>query len=923
MINSGSIRSVPVVFVALLVGALLLSNGAAWESVSAPPTGVTGRLDADVGSTAPTARAQAELPLSFEPNVGQAARAVKFLAHGPGYMLALTDQEVWFDSTGQAATVSPFRMRFVGSNPDPHVGGMRKLPGKVNYIMGDTDAWRTNIPTYARVRYERVYPGVDLVFHGNGAQLEYDFVVAPGADPGAITLDFPGARRMWLDRAGNLVISAGEEKIIQMKPVIYQQIDGVRDEIDGGYRLTRGHRAAFRLGPYDPTRPLVIDPVVRYSTFLGGESMDAGLGIAADGSGNAYVTGFTSSTAFPTTAGAFQRTMGGSRDVFVTKLNATGTALVYSTYIGGAGDEWGSGIALDSSGNAYVTGRTDSTNFPTTSGAFDRTFGGGVDAFVLKLNATGSGLAYSTYLGGSGFEHDRDNILIVRAAAIDVTDSGTAFVTGQTTSADFPTVNAIDSSHGGGSCPGGNLVCSDVYVTKLNTSGSALVYSTFLGGNDEDAGRSIFVDASGNAYLAGTAFGGFPITPGAFRPSPQGFEGFVSKVNAAGSALAFSTFIGGELSDEALGVTADSFGNAYVTGSTTSFAFPTTPGAFQTSKIGNEPDAFVTKLNPMGSALVYSTYLGERETDEGVGIAVDGQGNAYVAGHSQLGQPVLPCRWANFDAFSASLNAAGSALTSRTCLGGQRDEFAAGMALDPGGNTYVTGRTASSGIFSTSPFPTTTGAFQTAFAGGATDAFVFKVGEENGGCTVTGTEGNDTLTGTSEADVICGLGGADTIQGLAGNDTLLGGAGPDRLFGGAGNDTLNGEGGSDTAMYSTAPSAVTVDLAAGSAGGGDGMDSLVAVENAIGSRFADTITGNAGPNKLTGSGGNDNLDGRAGNDTLRGGDGTDALKGGDGNDVLKGETGNDQLDGNAGTDNLDGGSGTDTCVNGETVLNCE
>jgi hypothetical protein len=411
---------------------------------------------------------------------------------------------------------------------------------------------------------------------------------------------------------------------------------------------------------------------------------------------------------------------------------------VYSTYIGGGSDEWGSGIVLDSSGNAYVTGRTDSTNFPTTPGAFDRSFGGGVDAFALKLNATGSALAYSTYLGGSGFEHDRDNILIIRAAAIAVDGSGNAYLTGQTTSADFPTANAIQPTHGGGSCGGGNLVCSDVYVTKLNATGSALIYSTFLGGGDEDAGRAIFVDASGSAYLAGSAFPGFPITPGAFQTTSQGFEAFVSRVNAAGSALVFSSFLGGELSDAAAGVAADGAGNTYVTGRTTSFEFPTTPGAFQTEKIGNESDAFVTKLNATGSGLVYSTYIGERETDEGVGIAVDGEGNAHLAGHSELGAPVLPCRFANHDVFAASLNATGSSLISATCLGGTRDEFASGMALDGSGNIYVSGRTASSGAFSTSPFPITPGAFQSAFGGGATDAFVFKVGEEDGGGGGTG-----------------------------------------------------------------------------------------------------------------------------------------------------------------------------------------
>jgi Ca2+-binding RTX toxin-like protein len=287
-------------------------------------------------------------------------------------------------------------------------------------------------------------------------------------------------------------------------------------------------------------------------------------------------------------------------------------------------------------------------------------------------------------------------------------------------------------------------------------------------------------------------------------------------------------------------VAADSSGNTYVTGSTTSFEFPTTAGAFQTTKIGSEPDAFVTKLNATGSGLVYSTYVGERETDEGVGIAVDGNGNAHFAGHSQLGSPILPCPFANFDVFTATLNAGGSVLTSATCLGGLRDDFAGDMALDPNGAVYVTGRTASSGAFSTIPFPTTTGAFQRVFAGGATDAFVFKVGEENGpACTITGTADNDTLTGTAGPDVICGLGGSDTIDGLGGADTLLGGMGRDHVLGRAGDDDLAGEAGTDR------------------------------------------VIGGTGDDRLKGQDGDDRLDGRGGVDAQDGGPGTDVCVNGE------------------------------------------
>jgi hypothetical protein len=742
----------------LLTAGLVVLAGSAAQSLG-------DRASSEHGSISdPSAEASdtyGRVPAFFEPNLGQADPAARFLSRGPSYSVALTDQEVVLSTTRAGSPVgerAPMRMRFVGSLPDPRIVGTGRLPGVVNQLSGsDPRGWLTRIPTYAGVRYEGIYPGIDLVFHGGGGRPEYDFVVAPGVDPRAIALAFPGADALGIDASGDLTFRLGDRTIRHLAPVVFQSVAGARQQVAGGFVRTGTGRIGFEVGAYDATRPLIIDPVIT-STFLGGESTDSGLSIAADASGNAYVTGFTASTGFPTSPGAAQGVKAAGVDVFVTKLNPAGTGLVYSTFIGGGGTDWGSGIVLDASGNAYVTGRTDSTDFPTTAGAFDRTFGGGVDAFALKLNPTGTALTYSTYLGGSGFEHDRDNIFVVRSAAIAVDAAGNAYLTGQTTSADFPTANAIDPTIGGGSCPAGNLVCSDVYLTKLNPTGSGLVYSTFLGGPDEDTGKAIFVDASGNAYLAGTAFPGFPITPGAFRPASQGFEGFVSKVNAAGSALVYSTFLGGELSDAALGVAADASGNAFVTGSTTSFQFPTTPGAFQRQKIGNESDAFVTKLNPTGGGLVYSTFLGERETDEGVGIAIDGSGNASIAGTSELGFPVLPCPTATLDVFTATFNAAGSALRSSTCLGGRRDDTAGGIALDPTGNAYVTGETASSGAFSTTPFPTTPGVFQPAFAGGATDAFVFKASTGGGG------GGENPTISISDASVTEGNKGSTTAS---------------------------------------------------------------------------------------------------------------------------------------------------------------
>ncbi len=784
-------------------------------------------------------------------------------------------------------------MTFAGVSPQSRIGAAEPLPGRVHYLRGSDPAdWLTNVPLYGTVRYEEVYRGIDLLFRGEQGRLEYDFVVAPGADLRQIALGFPGADGIEIDPRGDLVLEVAGGVIRQLRPLIYQDVNGLRKQIPGGFRLTDDRQIAFRVGPYDATRPLVIDPVILYSTFLGGASTDAGLGVAADGAGIAYVTGLTASVDFPTTPGAFQGARAGARDAFVTKLNPSGSALVYSTYVGGSGDDWGSGIALDGSNNAYVTGRTDSTNFPTTAGAFDRTFAGGVDAFVLKLNPTGSALVYSTYLGGTGFEHDRDNIALVRAAAIDVDGAGNAYVTGQTTSPNFPTANAIQPAHGGGACPGGNLVCSDVYVTKLNAAGSGLVYSTFLGGGDEDTGRSIFVDASGSAYLAGTAFPGFPTTPGAFRTTSQGFEGVVSTVNAAGSALVFSSFLGGELSDEALGVAADVSGNTFVTGSTTSFQFPTTPGAFQTTKIGNEPDAFVTKLNAAGSGLVYSTYLGERETDEAVGIAVDGAGNAYIAGHSQLGFPVLPCPSATFDVFVVTLNPAGSDLTSSVCLGGRRDETAFGIALDPSRNAYMTGDTASSGAFFTRPFPVTPGAFQTAFAGGATDAFVVKVGETStasgADLVLTKADAPDPVTvgSTLTYTLTVTNGGPDPATSVALTDTL-----PSGVTFVSASSTQGTCTGSTTISCTLGTlsngGAVTVTIrvtptAPGTIGNSSSVSSATADPDSSDNSATATTTVSSGSGSsctITGTEGDDTLNGTAGPDVICGLGGEDVING--------------------------------------------
>ena len=472
-------------------------------------------------------------------------------------------------------------MKLIDANPTPRVTGIEELSGRSNYFIGNDPAkWRTNVPTYSKVEYRDVYPGVSLVYYGNQQQLEYDLVVAPGADPSTIGLSFVGADRLEVDGDGDLVLHTAAGTIRQRKPVIYQEISGVRKEISGGYVFKGEHQVGFKVAAYDASQPLVIDPVLSYSTYLGGSADDQGLGIAVDAAGNTYVTGATNSTNFPKTAGVFDTTFGGGicfgsscLDVFVTKLDPTGSALLYSTYLGGTGNDIGFGIAVDGAGNAYVTGFTNSSNFPTTAGAFQTSFGGFDDAFVTKLDPTGSVLLYSTYLRGSGFDFGN-------GIAVDAT--GNAYVTGTTLSTDFPTTpGAFQPARRGG-------VGADAFVTKLNPTGSALVYSTFLGGTGGNFGSAIAVDTAGSAYVAGgTTATNFPTTVGAFQTSFGGNRrAFVTKLDPNGAALVYSTFLARTGSDNGSAIAVDAAGSAYVTGATGSIDFPTTAGAFQTPRQG-------------------------------------------------------------------------------------------------------------------------------------------------------------------------------------------------------------------------------------------------------------------------------------------------------------------------------------------------
>jgi hypothetical protein len=751
---------------ALLVFAVCFISEAALASAEAAPDLVS--------QPDPTARARAvesygKLPLSFEANAGQTDQQVKFLSRGSGYTLFLTSNEAVLalskaasgkqktqkanpalrtqvpTASSESRTPAVLRMKLVGANPAAEISGLEQLPGTSNYFVGnDPNKWRTAVPNYAKVRYQDVYPGVDLVYYGNRRQLEYDFVVAPGANPRAIKLDFTGTigkpakghdhnSFLRIEHNGDLVVRLDGREVSFHKPTAYQVVSDstkgasestARDMVEAGYVLQANGQVGIRLAHYDVTRALTIDPILllRYSSFLGGSSFDEGLAIAVDRSLNAYVTGDTESSDFPIVhqiTGACLPSCGTGKndDVFVTKINAAGSALVYSSYIGGSASEAAYGVAVDSSGNAYVTGFTGSSDFPIVHqipGACLGSCGTGNndDVFVAKINAAGSALVYSSYIGGSGYEF---------AQGIAVDSSGNAYVTGGTASSDFPRVHQI-----AGAClPScGTGSSEDVFVTKigLDVNGMpVLVYSSYIGGSAGDKAYGVAVDSSGNAYVTGqTNSSDFPTVnqiPGACLPScgtGNNDDVFVTKIGLDVNGmpvLVYSSYIGGNDTDGASGIAVDSSGNAYVAGGTASSDFPRVhqiAGAcLGTCGSGRGGDVIVTKINAAGSALVYSSYIGGSEGENAFGIAVDSSGNAYVTGFTassdfprvhQIAGACLPScgTGSSEDVFvtKIGLDVNGMpVLVYSSYVGGSETDTAFGITVDRCGDVYLTGET--------------------------------------------------------------------------------------------------------------------------------------------------------------------------------------------------------------------------------------
>lgn len=677
-------------------------------------------------------------PLAFEANAGQTDPQVRFVARGAGYTVFLTPTEAVLALGGHGSEQTVLRLKPVGTSATHQLVASDPLPGVVHYARIPA-AEPVSASTYAKVRYADLYPGVDLVYYGRPDELEYDFVVAPGADPGPIALAFEGADRLELDAEGALVVHTPAGAIRQPRPVAYQDVDGARRPVSADYVVAANGSVGLRLGAYDRSRALVVDPVLAFATYLGGsdEEMDwlwgPAFGIAVDANGNTYVTGTTTSVNFPITPGAW--TLAGSQDAFVTKFSPAG-AVLYSTYLGGVCDDIGNDVAVDGGGNAYVTGRAH--------GGVCMVYGLNPGVLVAKLGPTGT-LTWSLVFGGGLVDTSAG-----KAVAVDA--QGRAHVTGTTSSSTFPTT---PGAFRGGMCPTSiDATHTDGFVARVS-AGGALQFSTYLCGDGYDLPKDIALDAAGNMVVAGwTASGNWP-TVGPLQATslvyPFGTTGFVTKLAAAGSHLIYSTYLGGSINDYVNGVALDGQGNAYVAGKTESNDFPTTAGVLQPQR-GNPicidqfcTDAFVTKINAAGNAMVYSTYLSGEGNDGAEKVAIDAAGNAYVVGTtSSLFFPIRDAFQATSqvhgpsDAFVAKLNPDATGLLYSSYLGGSGpfespqtgEDDGSAIAIDGAGNAYVAGFTRSY------DFPTTPGAFQPNIGGGVCDffgapcgdAFVAKIG---------------------------------------------------------------------------------------------------------------------------------------------------------------------------------------------------
>lgn len=931
--------------------------GLAWLAVLAAATvlavAALAAGDAAQPAVAPDAAAYAKAPLAFAPNMGQADPEVRYQAQAGGFGVQFTDSgaALSLPGSGDGADSAPIEldMRFVGANPAAGPTAQERAAGTVNYVHGDDPAqWQQNVPTFSEVSYPALWPGVDMAFRGQNGSLKYEFAVAPGANPANIALAYGGAQSLAIGSSGALQIETAGGTVRDAAPVSYQVVNGRRVPVETRYTLNGGTGYGFEVGRYDHTRPLVIDPGIAYATFLGSTSYDEANSIKADSAGNAYVVGTTSTdsgAAFQTTPGAYDTTPNGNYDVFVAKLAPDGQSFIYSTFIGGPGQDNGYGVAIDGDGAAYVTGSAQS-GFPTTPGAADETFGGGShDLFVAKLAPSGGSLLYSTYYGAGGFDQGQ---------GIDVDAAGHAYVTGYA-SGGFPTTpGAYQASAGFG---------VDAFSLKLAPDGQSVVYSTVIGGPPGEVGYAIVVDSTGHAYITGggdtsTQFANYPTTTDAYDRTGTGtLDAFVTKVAPDGGSLVYSTLLGGTRGDRGLGIDIDSDGNAYVAGdtgggnATTAEEFPTTPGAFDTTKGSQSTDGFVTKVAPDGKSLVYSTLLGGdvgspgSEPDGATDIWVNGSGQAYVTGFTTTSDfPTTPDAQQSTPggSFVTQLAASGASLvySSYYSAAGSR-----AIDVDTSGSIYIAG-------YDGGGMPTTPNAVDRAAANG--EGFAAKFGAppqcsdgtdndtdgqtdhpDDQGCSSANDDSespdppqcNDRLDNDSDgqsnfpADQGCDslTDNTESPDPPECNDRLDNdGDGASNFPGDPGCDSLADTSESPDPVIPPPPTepeptvpeptvpepnvpGPTVPPPAESPCANRVVGDEKA-ETLIGTADEDNITGRAGDDRLSGKGGDDCLHGNAGDDRVLGGAGSDRVGGGDGADQLADTGGVDVFKSGAGPD---------------------
>jgi hypothetical protein len=710
-------------------------------------------LMAALAGTSQAAVMPGNLPLFFE-----AGSSAQFIAHGHGCEFLISPDESRIVLRKSAAESAAVQMRFVGANERAQISGAEQLAGKINYLIGNDPAqWRSGVPTFGSVRVAEIYQGINLIYHGNRQQLEYDFTIAPGANPDAIKLQFDGAEKISVGAQGELILKLGNDEIRQPKPEIFQTIAGERKKIEGGYKILDARTVAFQLGEFDRSLPLVIDPVLGFSTFFGGNSGTTAWSVAVSPvDGSIYIAGETFSTKSSSggsfsTPGAFQTKFGGGKltgDAFVAKFDNAGTNLIYMTYLGGKEDDGAFSVAVDAAGHAFVTGFTDSQNFPTTANALYREIGGelnrhtgffATDAFVTELNTNGSGLVYSTYLGGS----DED-----AGTSIAVDSADNAYVTGLTASTDFPLKIPLQDHMAG---------TNNAFVTEIASNGTALVFSTYFGGTKADEGEGIAVDANGYIYVTGytdsddfpTNNAQFPLFNGGVKLRPfskPSNDAFVSKFMPSGAGLVYSTYLGGTNDDMGLGIAVDSSGSAYVVGSSESGDFPNTNtiNGTNTAELSshiagkflvNDTDAFLAKFD-LNGVLVYSALFGGKTNDVAYGVAVDASGDAFVVGATEspdfptiepvvAGTLLSTNKLGKYDAFVTAVNADASALLYSVYIGGKSKDYGYGIAVDSQTNVYVVGQTSSSDFEATNS-ALGIAAFQPKLSG-TNDAFITKI----------------------------------------------------------------------------------------------------------------------------------------------------------------------------------------------------